>query len=450
MQITIDGPSASGKSTIARIVADKLGFISLDTGAIYRSLAYVCQENGVNISDEEAVLGALQKVRYELAVDLHGMHVHKIDGKDVSLFIRAPEISQLASKLATIPRVRDIANQIQRKIAKGANIVVEGRDTGTVVFPEATVKIYLTACSKVRAERRFKELKKNKQHTLEEVLLEMEERDERDMKREISPLKKAIDSIVVDTSNLTIEQVAKKIIKIAKKNKPKKPSWIWTKLIGRERASATFTYKINVLFFHTLFKFLYGAKCYGIENIPKGAAIIAPNHISFMDPPLVGAFYPNEAHILANDYLFKVPIVGWIIKRLNAHSVSGTVQDSTAIKAVTSILFKGNQVIIFPEGSRSKNGEILPLKRGVAMLSSLTGAAIVPTVIVGAYEIWPRGKPFPKLWGKCALAFGKPLFWESYQNMPGGKKEQQKAMTDDLEKALRELQTEYRKKLGRL
>jgi len=450
MQITIDGPSASGKSTIAQIVAKKLGFISLDTGGIYRSLAYACQERGVNIRDEDAILQVIRNIEYELDRNVNGIPLHRVDGKDVTGFIRTPEISQLASKLATIAPVREIANQIQRKIAKGENVVVEGRDTGTIVFPEADVKIYLTASSGVRAKRRFSELQKNKKISLEEVLLEMEERDERDMNREISPLKKAIDSIVIDTSDLTIPQVAKKIIKIAKKVKKRKTSWIWTKLIGKERSSAGFLYKLNVLFFYCLFKILYRAKCYGVENIPEGAAIVAPNHVSFIDPPLVGAFYPREVHVLANQYLFKVPIVGWVIKRLNVHSVSGTAQDASAIKAVSSVLLKGNQVIIFPEGARSRNGELLPLKRGVAMLSSLTNAAVVPAVIIGAYEIFPRGALLPKLWGKCALVFGKPLFWQTYQSLPGGKKEQQKAMTDDLEKALRELQIEYRKKLGRL
>jgi cytidylate kinase len=450
MQITIDGPSASGKSTIARIVAEKLGFISLDTGGIYRALAYACRERGVSINDERAILEVLQKVQYKLDRGSNKTPIHRIDGKDVSFLIRSPEISQLASKLATIPKVRDIANEIQRKIAKGNNIVVEGRDTGTIVFPQAEVKIYLTACSKVRAERRFKELKGNKELSLENVLLEMEERDERDMNRDISPLKKAIDSIVIDTSDLSIPEVAKKIIKIANKVKKRSPSWIWAKLIGKERASAGFLYKLNVLFFYCFFKIFYRVKCYGIENIPNGAAIIAPNHVSFIDPPLVGAFYPKEVHVLANEYLFKVPVVGWVIKRLNVHSVSGTAQDSSTIKAVSSVLLKGNQVIIFPEGSRSKTGELLPFKRGVAMLSSLTNAAVVPAVIIGAYQIFPRGAIFPKLWGRCALVFGKPLIWESYEHIEGGKKEQQKAMTDDLEKALKELQAEYRKKLGRL
>lgn len=452
MQVTIDGPSASGKSTIAQRVAEKIKFHHLDSGAIYRSLAYVCYLNQIDPEDKKAVSDALSTVRYEVQVTKRGV-LHRVNDLDVTLLIRQPQISQYASKIATNFEVREIATRIQRDIAKEHNVIVEGRDAGTVVFPNADMKFYLTASREERAKRRLKELasKSNLEESeldLDEVMREMEERDARDTGREISPLTCAVDAFGIDTTGLSIRQVVNKIVQIINKNKIRPYSKFWAKILGKERARATIWYKMACLLTFLYFRVFHRIEIHCIDKYPKGPAIIAPNHVSFLDPPAIGMACPNEVYALAASYLFKIPIVGAIISRLNTLSVSGNAGDIESIKTVVGLLKRGKQVVIFPEGSRSPDGEIAPLRRGVGLLASMGNAAIVPTIILGASKAWKKGQWLPKPWGKMAIVFGDALYWHDYESKFPNKKLGQAEMVKDLEKSMRALQAEYREKLG--
>lgn len=157
MHITIDGPSASGKSTAAKIVAKKLGYHHLDTGAIYRSVAWFLLENSIDTGSDEAIMQSLQSFKYKLANTFLKKERHYVNGRDVTGLIRSQKVSEIASKIAQFPRVRELVNRIQRNFASCKSVVVEGRDTGTVVFPNANVKFYLTANTKIRAKRRYLE-----------------------------------------------------------------------------------------------------------------------------------------------------------------------------------------------------------------------------------------------------------------------------------------------------
>lgn len=214
MIITIDGPAGSGKSTIAKKVAQRLNFQKLDTGAMYRAVTLKVLEQQVDLNDAKALAETAAKSK----IDLKNEHVF-LDDQDVTEKIRSLEVGQTVSLVSRWPQVRQIMVEHQRRLAKQAgNIVVEGRDTGSVVFPQADLKIFLTASLEVRAERRLKELKeKGIKVNLETVMAEIKARDEIDSKREASPLIKPANAVLIDTSDKTIEDVVNKVLSLVSK-----------------------------------------------------------------------------------------------------------------------------------------------------------------------------------------------------------------------------------------
>ena len=213
INIAIDGPAGAGKSTIAKMVSAEMGYIYVDTGAMYRAVALYLTEN--NIPDEDA-----DKHMGEVEVALKfvdGAQRVYLGDRDVSELIRTPEISMAASRTSAIPAVRARLFDLQQKLARENNIIMDGRDIGTVVLPNANVKIFLTASAEERAKRRFKELSlKPDCPTYEEILKDIIQRDYNDMNRETAPLKQAEDAVLVDTTELTLEQSAARIAEIIK------------------------------------------------------------------------------------------------------------------------------------------------------------------------------------------------------------------------------------------
>ncbi len=216
MIIAIDGPAGSGKSTIAKLLAKELGYTYIDTGAMYRAVALKIKRLGIDPDNKEAVVDVLKETDIRLKTN-EEIKVF-LDGEDVSSEIRTEEIGKIASKIARYPEVRKILVEMQRKIGEEAkNAVIEGRDTGTVIFPDADIKIFMTAKPEVRAERRYKELKeKGLDVSYEEILKEIVERDKLDTTREDSPLKPAKDAIIIDTSDKTLKDVFKEILSIVR------------------------------------------------------------------------------------------------------------------------------------------------------------------------------------------------------------------------------------------
>ncbi|SFW98576.1 (d)CMP kinase [Ruminococcus sp. XPD3002] len=213
INIAIDGPAGAGKSTIAKMVSAKLGFIYVDTGALYRTVALYITEN--NIADED-IEKSLPSADVSLGFADGAQRVFLGD-RDVSDLIRTPEISMAASRTSAIPAVRAYLFETQQKIARENNIIMDGRDIGTVVLPNADVKIFLTASAEERANRRYKELaEKPDCPTYQEILDDIIKRDYQDMHREIAPLKQAEDAVLVDTTNLDLEGSANEIIRIIK------------------------------------------------------------------------------------------------------------------------------------------------------------------------------------------------------------------------------------------
>lgn len=216
INVAIDGPAGAGKSTIAKACAKELGFIYVDTGALYRAVALNALRNGV-LNDEKGIVEMLKETTVELKFDETNTQRVFLNGKDVSDLIRTPEISMGASNVSKIPQVREFLLELQRSIARENNVIMDGRDIATVVLPNANVKIFLFASPECRAERRYKELiEKGESVTYDEVLADVNARDYQDSHREIAPLKPTKDSVMADTTSLSLAEGTELIKNIIK------------------------------------------------------------------------------------------------------------------------------------------------------------------------------------------------------------------------------------------
>ena len=217
MNIAIDGPAGAGKSTIAKRLAKELSFIYVDTGAMYRAMALHFLRKGIEPSNEKAVCEACKEV--DITIEYQdGEQCVILNGENVNGLIRTEEVGNMASNTSIYPDVRSKLTFLQQKLAQTSDVIMDGRDIGTCVLPNAQVKIYLTASSETRARRRYQELlAKNEPADFAQIQADIEERDRRDMTREIAPLKQAPDAVLVDSSSLSIEQVVDTILKICRK-----------------------------------------------------------------------------------------------------------------------------------------------------------------------------------------------------------------------------------------
>lgn len=214
INVAIDGPAGAGKSTIARTAAQALGYIYVDTGALYRAVGVYSLRRGFDTKNADTVAGTLSDICVELKFIGGVQHVF-LNGEDVSEEIRTPEASMAASDVSAVPAVRQFLFDLQRNIAKQNDCIMDGRDIGTVVLPQAEVKIFLTASPEARAMRRYRELQaKGAADTFEEVLADLKQRDYNDSHRAVAPLKPAEDSVLVDTTELNLEESVEKVIAV--------------------------------------------------------------------------------------------------------------------------------------------------------------------------------------------------------------------------------------------
>ena len=214
--VAIDGPAGAGKSTIAKRIARRLGYIYVDTGAMYRAMAYYLIQNQVDAADQEAIAAACQHADISICYQ-DGEQVVLLNGENVNAYLRTESVGNMASVSSVVPEVRKKLVELQQKLARETDVVMDGRDIGTVVLPDADVKVYLTASVETRAKRRFLELQeKGESADLAKIAADIEDRDYRDMHRDISPLRQAEDATLVDSSNMTIDQVVERILELCR------------------------------------------------------------------------------------------------------------------------------------------------------------------------------------------------------------------------------------------
>ncbi|HEY6050516.1 MAG TPA: (d)CMP kinase, partial [Thermoanaerobaculia bacterium] len=338
--VAIDGPAGAGKTATARGVAERLGLVHVDSGAMYRALAWLADERGVPLDSEPALLKLLAGVRIEA-----GPEGLRIDGLTVESQIRTAEAGEAASRVAVHRGVRARLVKLQRSLGGNPGVVMEGRDIGTVVFPGADLKIFLTASVEARALRRFEELKaRGERPELTAIEASIRERDRRDSDRSASPLMPAPDAVPLDTTGLSLEEQ----IDLAAH---------WAELARRGPGGMTLFHALSREVVVNFARIALRYRVVGREHIPrKGPVIIACNHISFWDPPLVGAWVPRTLHYLAKQELFENRVFGAMLRAYNCIPIQRGPQARSALRGAEGVLDRGGAVLIFPEGTRSKSG----------------------------------------------------------------------------------------------
>ena len=451
INVALDGPSGAGKSTIAKAVAGKLGFVYVDTGALYRAIAYKVISDGVDPHDENAVVSGLDGIDVRLEYQGGSQHV-MVGAEDVSDKIRTPEISMGASAVSAIPKVRDFLFDLQKDIARKNDIIMDGRDIGTVVLPKAQVKIFLTATAEERANRRFKELQeKGDPSTYEQVLEDIKQRDYNDTHRDVAPLKKADDAVEVDSTKMTLDEVIDEIVKIIRekttggegsgKGEGKVSTRATRELMPvrpiTKKKKLTFIkiFFYNILRYITLFVYhcYYNIKWEGKENVPKdGGNIFASNHRSYQDPVFTALGARVPLSYMAKEELFhKNAFFTGLIKLFGAFPVERGKGDMQVIDTSIEKLEKGRNLEIFPEGTRSKDGKVGKGKTGVALIAAVAQTKVIPVGI--NFE----GEKL-RFRSKVIVRYGKPII-PSEIGVTGATSKDLKIIKNEIMKSITEL-----------
>jgi cytidylate kinase len=356
---------------------------------MYRAVAWLALERGAPLDSEEALLRLLQGARIEA-----GREGLLVDGAPLEAHIRTAEAGEAASRVAVHPGVRARLVKLQRSLGGPPGVVMEGRDIGTVVFPRADLKIFLTASVEARARRRFEELQsRGERAELSAIEAAIIERDRRDSDRAASPLAPAPDSIPLDTTRLTLEEQIDLASYLASRARLGPGTMTLFHAASRQ---------VVVNFARLLLRYRVNGK----ERIPrKGPLIIACNHISFWDPPLVGAWFPRTLHYLAKQELFENRIFGAMLRGYNCIPIQRGPQARSALRGAEGVLDRGGAVLIFPEGTRSKSGSLLPPRAGISHLAAVARAPVVPARISGSNQI--RRSMLRQV--EIRLTFGSPM-----------------------------------------
>ncbi|MFH1963192.1 MAG: (d)CMP kinase [bacterium] len=423
--ITIDGPAGVGKSTLSKAIAKRLGLKHIDSGAIYRAITYKVltgisvhetSNNQLNpkskiqnpklngsIGSEDDVVAIAKQIRIEYKTSDRII----IDGDDVTNQIRSQDVTRHVSTVAAYKGVRDVVINILRGFAADSGVVMEGRDIGSVVLPDADFKFYLDATLQERAQRRYKELKRKDTNVeLYKIQLEINKRDKQDSSRKIAPLIIDPCATYIDTTVLTLKEVISLIIR-------KINSILRMDSMLFFNSSNFFYYIVCFVLRFGYAKYL-GFNIQGLENIPStGGVLLVCNHLSYLDPPAVAVSLPRQAAFIARSSLFKLPLLGWLLKRLNAYPINREGVDRDAFKRVMALLDNGKICLAFPEGTRSKTGQLQPAKPGIGMIISMAKNSgirfsVIPCKISGSDKAFPPGAKWFKRY-PIKLCYGKPI-----------------------------------------
>jgi CMP/dCMP kinase len=440
MIVTIDGPAGAGKSSAARALAQRLGFAFLDTGAMYRAVTLAALRGNCDRTDENA----LAQLMAGLRIDTPPGRV-VLNGEDVTSLIRTPEITAASGSIASSPVVRRQLVAWQRQTAAGGDFVCEGRDQGTIVFPDALCKFFLFADPMERARRRHRELAgRGESMTLEDVLKAQQERDSRDAARDIAPMVPAQDAIQLDTTTLTLQQVVERTEQVVRTRiaamhplpphrslRSANPSPLAPRPSPLDSWMDSFWFRVwhETCYAAYFWGFTLGfsLRMQGESNLPKrGPALLIANHQSFLDPLLCGVIARRPMVYLARKTLFTNRFGAAIIRSLNAVPIDQEGVGKEGLRTILDQLMLGKAVVVFPEGERSPHGRMQALKPGIHLLIKRAQAPIVPVGIAGAFDAMPRSvllpRPAPLFWpagqGTLSISMGQPLDSRRYAEMP--------------------------------
>lgn len=367
-----------------------MGLRHIDTGAMYRSIALLALRSGVDTGDESklAELAEKAEIAFEEAGD--GGQSVAVNGDDVTADIRTPEVTQAVSAVSAHLGVRRAMVRAQRRLAAGGGAVLEGRDIGTVVLPGADVKVYLDATTRVRAERRLRDLQQQGvESSVDEVENDIVQRDKLDSERGESPLKRAVGAVTVDTSNLTIEGQVDRVVEIARRAAEHLEALSVKQDSKSTARRIRFAYGAAQAFIRLVMKLFFRLKIYRkLKADYEENYIYACNHLAYADPPFVGSTLNREVHYLAKGSLFRNPAFGWLIRTFNAIPMRRGIFDREAMDLALDLLKKKRSVMIFPEGGRVFGGKLGSAKSGVGYLAVNSGVAVVPVYVRGTNQLW--------------------------------------------------------------
>ncbi|MDO4536809.1 MAG: (d)CMP kinase [Coriobacteriales bacterium] len=524
MRIAIDGPAGSGKSTVAHALAKKCGLTFLDTGAMYRCVALACLTEGVNVADVDEVAEVAKRINIAFGTDDAGEQTVMLDGADVTEDIRTPEVDANVSAVAAIPEVREAMVELQRQIGSCGDVVAEGRDIGTVVFPDAEVKVFLTADPEARAHRRALQRNITDAEDEKKILEDLNRRDEADSSRKTAPLKAADDAYRMDSSSMTIEEEIEVIMGLMdkarsvetavaeepapeaepepmveaepvkeeadpeveaepvveaepepeveaepakeqkrsfmsrfKRNKDKdeKKSSITPERKEKDKDGPMHVFGNNThedYYEHSVHEFpitargLLAVSIYvcGIgtklvwpwkvehgERLWKaeGGQMVVMNHVSMVDPVILAIsdwMHGRRLRPLYKSELDQHEIINWFFARIGAIPIQRGKADIKAVRRAQRALQKGDDVLVFPEGTRiHSDDQEVEMHAGFALIAQLAKAPVLPVAIVGARDGTPGGNK-PLRPGRIWIEVGEPISFDQIEVK--GRKKQAKAM----------------------
>jgi pantoate ligase/cytidylate kinase len=429
--VALDGPASSGKSSVGAAAAARLGYRFCDTGLLYRAVTWLALKRGVVETDSAGLAALVGEV--ELIADDGGRLAHvSVDGEDVTDVVHGPEVDAGVSAVSRVPELRAALLQRQRAIAAEGRIIMAGRDIGTVVLPEADLKLFLDASVEERARRRAGE-RGIDDTALEatEILAQLRRRDEMDSTRPVAPLRAAPDAVHLRTDGNALETTVGLVVEAirgaeaaraagaARRSKPHDAPTV------RARARAVAPTPIATMVGPVIRIGSFVMRCVArlftrvdIEGemaaFPRqGAVLIAANHASNADPVLIGGFLNarlgRPINWMGKREVFEWPIVSWLARHGGVHPVDRGSADVEAFRTAMRILEGGNILAVFPEGTRSPDGRLQAAKDGAAVLAARSGATIVPIGVGESDRLWPKGHGFPRRTPHVTVRIGAPF-----------------------------------------
>jgi cytidylate kinase len=385
--IAIDGPAASGKSTVGQRLAEELGYLYFDTGVMYRALTWVVLQRQIAVEDPARISALAEQldidVRPPSQVDGRAYDVW-VDGEDITWEIRSPAVDANVSLVSEYVGVRQALSAKQRTIGLRGKVVMVGRDIGTVVLPEADLKIYLEASIEERARRRHRELvARGENSSYENTLEAMRRRDNIDSTRAIAPLRPAADAIILDSDQLSIDQVLEKVRGMVPLDKPNPDM---AEVYTVQRRARFFRWVMRPIF-RGIFHILGPVKITGRENVPRrGAYLIAINHISLFEAPFIVAFWPVAVEAVGAADIWERPGQSTLVKYYGGIPLHRGVFDRHVMETLLKVLRSGRPLLISPEGARSHIPGMCRAEPGIAYLVEKADVPVVPVGIVGTTD----------------------------------------------------------------
>ena len=417
--VALDGPASSGKSSVGAAAAAKLGYRFCDTGLLYRAVTWLAMHRGVSAGDPDGLVQLVDEI--ELIDDGGGRLAHvAIDGVDRTAEVRESDVDVAVSAYSGIAELRHALLERQRALAAAGRIVMAGRDIGTVVLPDADLKLYLDAPVEERARRRVLERGVDPESAeATEIVAELRRRDELDSTRIVAPLRAAADALVIRTDGNAFETTVGLVVEaieraagrreqpVRSQRRPIRPTPVATRL--------GFLIGLGSAVLRLIARAIVRLRIEGdLSALPKeGPMIMAANHASSADPVLIGAFFNQilgrPLNWLGKRELVEYPLTGWAFRRAGIHPVDRDAADLEAFRTAMRILEAGHVLAVFPEGTRSRDGALQMVREGVGMLALRSGAKVLPVAVIDSDLMWPRGRLLPRFGRRVVVRYGAPF-----------------------------------------